>query len=59
MRTCHECKLEVSEDQLCWDMFGSSYHPQCYVDADPPYPGPEEDPVRLRAFQLLSQTITK
>lgn len=53
MHICHECKLEVSDDQLCHDMFGAAYHPQCYVDAYPPYPFPP-DPQRLRAQQLIS-----
>jgi hypothetical protein len=58
MKICHECKFEIPQDQLCHDMFGGAYHPQCYIDARPPYPGPEEDPERRRAFQLSSQSST-
>lgn len=56
MKTCHECKLEIPQDQICHDIFGGSYHPQCYIDAYPPHPGPQVDPERLKAFELVSKT---
>lgn len=54
MKTCHECKLEIPENQICHDMFGDAYHPQCYVDAYPPYQG-LFDRERERALKLVSQ----
>lgn len=59
MRKCHECHTEISEEEICWDLFGGAYHPLCYVDAQPPHPGPGIDPEYLKAQDLLSRPNLK
>ena len=54
MRPCHECKQDVSVLVVVFDMFGAAYHPQCYIEALPPYPGPGEDPNLEHARYLVN-----
>jgi hypothetical protein len=57
MNICYICHEEVAEDQICrCYLYNAPFHPQCYVDARPPYPDNETDPQLLRAEELISKT---
>lgn len=59
MRPCHECRQDVSALEVVYDIFGAPYHPKCYIEAMPPYPGPGVDPNRVHAQYLASQRVTE
>jgi hypothetical protein len=51
---CNWCHEDGANGEIR-DLFGSPYHPECYILCLPPHPGPEVDPILLKSERIVGE----